>query len=202
MQEGFSSAEALARRAVAIDPADAEARARLGMTLWMRADYQGALAEVDRALALSPNLAYAHGIRGSTLVFSGQAEDGVAALEAAIRLDPRDPNLAARINHRAFGLYLCRRYDAAVEAAKGGIRSYPKHPMCYRWLAAALGQLGRSEEAKQALRQAIEIAPASFATFVRGEVVWLRPEDHAEWLDGLRKAGFRALTEPRTSHAT
>jgi len=80
MQEGFSSAEALARRAVAIDPADAEARARLGMTLWMRADYQGALAEVDRALALSPNLAYAHGIRGSTLVFSGQAEDGVAAL--------------------------------------------------------------------------------------------------------------------------
>src|SRR5882762_9555493 len=74
-REGFSSAEALARRAVAIDPADAEARARLGMTLWMRADYQGALAEVDRALALSPNLAYAHGIRGSTLVFSGQAED-------------------------------------------------------------------------------------------------------------------------------
>jgi len=201
MQEGFSSAEALARRAVAIDPADAEARARLGMTLWMRADYQGALAEVDRALALSPNLAYAHGIRGSTLVFSGQAEDGVAALEAAIRLDPRDPNLAARINHRAFGLYLCRRYDAAVDAAKGGIRSYPKHPMCYRWLAAALGQLGRSEEAKQALRQAIEVAPASFATFVRGEVVWLRPEDHAEWLDGLRKAGFRALTEPRTSRA-
>jgi adenylate cyclase len=190
-REGFASAEALARRAVALDPADAEARARLGMTLWMRADYQGALAEVERALALSPNLAYAHGIRGSTLVFSGRPEEGVAALEIAIRLDPRDPNQAARVNHMAFGHYACHRYEAAIEVAKRGIRSYPKHPMCYRWLAAALGQAGRTEEANDALRQAVDIAPASFGTYVRGEVVWLRSEDHAHWLEGLRKAGWR-----------
>jgi adenylate cyclase len=190
-REGFASAEALARRAVASDPTDAEARARLGMTFWMRADYEGALAEVDRALALSPNLAYAHGIRGSTLVFSGQPEAGIAALEIAIRLDPRDPNLAARVNHMAFALYQCGRYEAAIEVAQRGIRSYPKHPMCYRWLAAALGQAGRTEEAKEALRHAIDIAPGSFGTYVRGEVVWFRPEDHAHWLDGLRKAGLQ-----------
>ena len=191
-QEAFASAEALARRAVALDPADAEARARLGMTVWMQGEFEAALAEVDRALALSPNLAYAHGIRGSTLVFSGQPKDGVAALEAAIRLDPRDPNQAARVNHMAFGLYLCRRYEAAIEVAKRGIRSYPKHPMCYRWLTTALGQLGRIEEAMETLRQAMDIAPASFATFARGGIPWCRPEVHANWLDGVRKAGFRA----------
>jgi adenylate cyclase len=190
-REGFASAEALARQAVAFDPADAEARARLGMTLWMRADYEGALAEVDRALSLSPNLAYAHGIRGSTLVFSGQPEAGLAALEAAIRFDPRDPNQAARVNHLAFGFYLCGRYEAAIDIAKRGIRSYPKHPMCYRWLAAALGQARRTEEAKEALRQAIDVAPASFNAYVRGAIVWLRPEDHAHWLQGFRKAGWQ-----------
>jgi len=188
--EGFSAAEALARRAVALDSTDAEARARLGMTLWMRGDFAGALAEVERALALSANLAYAHGIRGSTLVFSGSPEEGVAALSTAIRLDPRDPNLAARVNHTACGLYLCGRYEEAIEVAKRGIYSYPKHPMCYRWLAAAFGQLGRRPEAEAALRQAIDIAPASFATFVRGDLAWVHPEVHASCLDGLRKAGF------------
>src|SRR6202035_5770427 len=97
---------------------------------------------------------------------------GIAALEIAIRLDPRDPNLAARVNHMAFALYQCGRYEAAIEVAQRGIRSYPKHPMCYRWLAAALGQAGRTEEAKEALRHAIDIAPGSFGTYVRGEVVW------------------------------
>src|SRR5256885_12734628 len=55
-RSAFASAEALARRAVALDPADAEARARLGMTVWMQGEFEAALAEVDRALALSPNL--------------------------------------------------------------------------------------------------------------------------------------------------
>jgi len=190
--EGFPAAEALARRAVACDPADAEARARLGMTLCMRADYEGALADVDRALALSPNLAYAHGIRGSTLVFSGRPEAGIAALEIAIRLDPRDPNQAARVNHMACGLYLCRQYEAAIEVAKRGIRAYPRHPMCYRWLAAALGQIGRLDEAREVLEQAIAIAPAAFDGFVRNPVSWIRPEVHAHIIEGLRKAGWES----------
>jgi adenylate cyclase len=189
--EGFTSAEALARRAVACDPADAEACSRLGMTLWMRADYEGALADVDRALALSPNLAYAHGIRGSTLVFSGQPEAGIAALEIAIRLDPRDPNQAARVNHMACGLYLCRRYEAAIDVAKRGIRAYPRHPMCYRWLAAALGQVGRLDEASEVLKQAIAIAPVAFEMFVCNRVSWMRPEVHAHILEGLGKAGWK-----------
>jgi adenylate cyclase len=62
--------------------------------------------------------------------------------------------------------------------------------MAYRWLAAALGQAGRIDEAKAALEKAISIAPASFETYVRGRVIWFRPQDHAHWLDGLRKAGW------------
>jgi len=190
LSEGMASAEALARQAIELDSTDAEARTRLGVTLWMRADYSGAIAEVDRALAISPNLAHAHGIRGSILMFSGKPREGLAALERSIRLDPRDPHLAARLNHVALALYLCRDYEAAIEAAKRTIRSYPKHPLAYRWLAAALGQVGRSEEAKLALEQAINIAPVSFGTYARREIAWFRPPDHAHWLEGLRKAGW------------
>jgi adenylate cyclase len=71
LAETLRSAEALARRAVALDGADAEARSLLCGALWRRGDYQGALAEAERALATAPNLAFAHNMLAVTLIFSG-----------------------------------------------------------------------------------------------------------------------------------
>jgi adenylate cyclase len=57
LRETLSLAKALARRAVTLDGADAEARSLLGHVLWRHGDYEGALAEAERALAAAPNLA-------------------------------------------------------------------------------------------------------------------------------------------------
>jgi adenylate cyclase len=191
LAEALRSAEALARRAVALDGADAEARSLLGHVLWRRGDYEGALSEAERALATAPNLAFAHHTLGATLIFSGRPREGVTALERSIRLDPRDPQSAVRLSRMALGLYFSGEYAATVDVSKQAIRSYPEFPNPYRWLAAALGQLGRIEEAKEALQQAIAILPAAFERTVRGRVPWMRPEDHAHMLEGLRKAGWR-----------
>jgi adenylate cyclase len=94
------------------------------------------------------------------------------------------------LNQLAVGLYRSRDYEAALNAAKEAIRSYPDFPLPYRVLAAALGQLGRTEEAKEVLEKAIAIAPASFDMYNR-RVPWTRPEDHAHMLEGLRKAGWQ-----------
>jgi adenylate cyclase len=188
--ETLSSAEAVARRAVALDSGDAEARSYLGQALWMRGDYEGALAEAERALATTPNLALAHHMLGAALIFSGRPKEGLAALERSIRLDPRHPRSAVRLHHVAIGLYFCHDYEAAIAAAKRTIRAYPEFPNTYRWLAAALGQIGRIEEAKEALEKAIALAPAAFDMYVRRRVPWQRPEDHAHMLKGLRKAGW------------
>ena len=159
-------------------------------TLGSRGDYEGALAEAERALAISPNLAGAHATLGATRIFSGRPKEGLAALETSIRLDPYDPLLPSRLNRLALGLYFSGQYEAAVEAAKRAIRLNPDYPMPHRWLAAALGQIGRTEEAKEALGKAIAIAPASFDMHVRSRVPWMRPEDHDHMLEGLRKAGW------------
>jgi adenylate cyclase len=188
--EAQSSAEALARRAVALDGADAEARSCLGWALQARGELQGALAEIERALGMSPNLAVAHGQRGATLIFAGRPKEGLAAVQTSIRLDPRDPFSAIRLLHIACGLYFSREYEEAIEAAKQLIRSYPDFPMIYRWPAAALGQLGRTAEAKEALDKAVSLAPAAFDMYVRNRVPWFRPEDHAHLVEGLRKAGW------------
>jgi adenylate cyclase len=88
------------------------------------------------------------------------------------------------------GFYFLRDYDCSAECAKAGIRSHPDFPNTYRWLAAALAQLGRTDEAKPALEKAIAVSPTSFAAFVRNRVPWVWPEDYAHMLDGLRKAGW------------
>jgi adenylate cyclase len=188
--EAQSSAEALARRAVALDGADAQARSCLGWALQARGELEGALVEIERALVMSPNLAAAHGHRGATLIFSGRPKEGLAALETCLRLDPRDPFSSVRLLHIACGLYFSREYEATVEAAKRLILSYPDFPMIYRWPAAALGQLGRVAEAKAALEKAISLAPTAFDMYVRNRVPWFRPEDHAHLVEGLRKAGW------------
>ena len=188
--EAQRSAEALARRAVVLDGADAQARSCLGWALQARGELEGALVEIERALAMSPNLAAAHGHRGATLIFLGRPKEGLAALETCIRLDPRDPFLSVRLLHIACGLYFSREYEATIEAAKRLILSYPDFPMIYRWPAAALGQLGRTAEAKEALDKAISLAPTAFDMYVRKRVPWFRPEDHAHLVEGLRKAGW------------
>jgi adenylate cyclase len=185
------SIEALARHAVALDSNDAEARSWLATTLLILGDYAGALAETERALAISPNLASAHGALAEALIYSGRPTEGLAALQRYLRLDPRDPIIGVVSRQLAVGHYFCREYEAAVEAANQVIRSYPDFPNTYRWLAAALGQLGRSEEAKEVLEKATAIAPASFDMYVRWRVPWMRPEDHAHMLEGLRKAGWQ-----------
>jgi adenylate cyclase len=190
LAEAQKYAEALARRAVALGASDAEARSALAFTLLMRGDYDAALTEAERAIALSPNLAVAHGERGATLIYSGQSRDGVEAIRRCIRLDPHDPLLRVRLLHLTTGLYFAGEFRAATESAKQAIGSFPEFPSPYGWLAAALGQLGRSAEAKEALQKAIMIAPQSFNMYVRNRVPWMRPEDHAHMLDGLQKAGW------------
>jgi adenylate cyclase len=183
-----NSTFALARRAVALDGNDAEARTCFGEQLMRRGDYNGALAEIELALAICPNLASAYGALGAVLMWSGHPKKGRAALEKGIRLDPRNPNMNMYLLNITISYYLSHEYDAAVE--RRGIRSYPDFSYLYRWLAAALGQIGRIEEAKEALAKAIAMAPTAFDMFVRRRVPWHRPEDYAHMLEGLRKAGW------------
>jgi len=191
LTEVQSTAEVAARKAVALDGADAEARLSLAFALLTRGDLEGALIESERALEISPNLASAHGQLGQVLIFTGRPKEGLVALETCLRLDPRGPWVAVRLLHVAVAFYFLCEYESSLETLKRVIRSYPDYPSSHRWLVAGLGQAGHVEEAKEALRKAIAITPGSFEMYVRKRVPWHRPEDHAHFLEGLRKAGWR-----------
>jgi hypothetical protein len=53
-----------------------------------------------------------------------------------------------------------------------------------------LGQLGRTDDAENALDQALAISPTNFDFHVRTRLPWFSLEKHAHWVEGLRKAGL------------
>jgi adenylate cyclase len=198
LPEAQAASEALAWRSFALDSNDAEARVHFAGALLWRGDHQAALAEAERAINMTPNLASAHGVFGAALIFAGRPKDGLAALETCLRLDPCPPFLASCLLWITVGLYFTGDYEAAVDAAKRAIRWYPDLPLTYRWLAAALAWLGRADEAKEALATAVAVSASQFDIYVRSRAPWMRPEDHAHMLEGLRKAGWREDLTPRT----
>ena len=122
LPDARSSMEALARRAVALDGSDAEARSWLGQTLFMFGDHKGALAESERALAMSQNLTIAHETLAIALTYSGRPKVGLAALQRYLRLDPRDPTLAAGVAANSSGALLLPRVR---DCARSGGESDP-----------------------------------------------------------------------------
>lgn len=72
------------------------------------------------------------------------------------------------------------------------------YPNPHRWLAATLGQLNRTDEAREAVRKAVATSPAGFDFIVQQRQPWFRPEDHEHMLGGLRKPGWQGRrVEPK-----
>jgi len=47
------------------------------------------------------------------------------------------------------------------------------------------------QEARAALRKAMELSPQAFEFYTSRRPLWHRPEDYEHMLDGLRKAGWQ-----------
>jgi adenylate cyclase len=190
LDEAERLGEVWARKAVEIDSTDADGLAILAFCT-PYASREEAYERISLALNTNPNSARAHGIKGTYLIFDGQPLEARDAFSTALRLNPRDPINANLGPFIAISYYFERDYARAVKAAKRAIAQQPEYPLTYRWLAAALGQLNRGDEAGDALRKAIEISPNSFEFYTRNLPPWMRPEDYAHMLEGLRNAGWQ-----------
>jgi tetratricopeptide (TPR) repeat protein len=179
-----------AEAALAIDPRSAEAHGAMGTALFWVGDMTSALAHCEQALSINPNEASARRGKIYVLLYNGQPAEARTILLENWRLDPRDATHPYSLVCLMTSYYLEGDYTGAVDAARRGIAANPSQPQAYRWLAAALGQLGQVGPANEALRKALEISAQSFRNFVNARPPWYRPEDHELMLDGLRKAGW------------
>ena len=189
--EAVRSMEIWADKAVKIDPDDADAHAMLSVAASWNSNQDEARDHVRLALYANPNSPTALAFGGSTLLFTGEPAQARPSLMSCLRLDPRGPLVAMVMQFIAVSYYFEHDYAKAAEEARLATVRYPKFPLTYRWLAAALGQLGRTEEARLALRSAIDLSPGLFDFYVRLRPPYRSAEDHEHMLEGLRRAGWR-----------
>ena len=188
--EANEEARSWADKAVDVDPADADAQAVLAMITLMTGDREAARERLSRALE-NPNLSpWSMGLAAGVPLNDGQLTQARHLLFTVMRRSPRDPLTSMFLRFVAMSYYYERDFIRAVEAAKRAAALQPDNPMQYRWLAASLGQLGRTEEACVALRKAVGLSPETFGIYVKKRPPWFRPEDHELMLDGLCKAGW------------
>lgn len=181
-----------ARAAVVADALDPLAHAILTYVLAFVGKHDDALAAGRRAIDLNPSLAVGYHAIGVANMFGGDPKAGVEAIEAAIRISPNDPMLHVWLGTLSACHYLARDYEKAAEVARLGVQRAPQYPIGQRSLANALGQLGRLEEAREALGNFLALMP-NYTTeqAARRSVFFRREEDFQHYIEGLRKAGWR-----------
>ena len=159
-----------------MDPSDADAQSILAFASLMEGNFADAFERVALALSHNPNSFWANATEGAALVFTGHPVEGREELLRALRLSPHDPSDALFPNVVTWSYYFERDYANAIAAAGRVISHYPEFPLSYRLLAAAFAQLGRTDEAREALQKARAISPqSSFALNVSRRLPWYRP---------------------------
>lgn len=187
-EEAVRRCEELAKRALAIDDPGAHARAHalLARAYVFFRNYDQALAEADRAIGLNGSDSVAFTMRGAVLLWLGRVQESIASSETARRFDPRlsaDTGLLLSLAY-----YTAGRYREALATVDSFLPRYPQFVFLHAMRAAALAQLGNTEEARQEAEKVRKLSP-----FFQVELFGARfvnPEHQAKAQEGLRKAGL------------
>jgi adenylate cyclase len=191
--ESLAAALTAAKKALALDDKDPVAYFALGRVYMMHGKHDASVAELETAISLNPSFAMAYHGLGSALMLSGRLEEAGEALDKAIRLSPRDPVLWGMMCFRSMTCSLLQQYEAAAEwgrraaheprAAKGGYWAYAV-------LASALGNLGQTAEAREAVEEALRRKPDLSLSYLAKTLPTKHPGGLDPYLDGLREAGL------------
>jgi TolB-like protein/class 3 adenylate cyclase/tetratricopeptide (TPR) repeat protein len=141
-----------ARRAVELDPADADAHAALAFVHGNAGDFTRAEAEFDRALSLNPNSADILTYYAGWAISLGKPEKGVEAADHALRLNPNMPGWA--LGDYRYAYFMVGRYEDALRILGRKPReNFRRNDYVFR--AASLAALGRADEARTAVAETL-----------------------------------------------
>jgi len=184
----LEQAEALARKALTLDPMTTNAYRLLANVYFYRKRYELALSQTDRALEINPSDVESYDMRGTVLVFAGRAAEALPWLEGALRFDRTD--LLAAF-HISVTYYFLGRYAEAIAAGDRALARSPGRIVqttIHPFLAAAYAQMGSDQDAQNERFITLRLSP--FFDSERFAAQFGTQEARDRIIAGLRKAGF------------
>ena len=152
-EDGFRLAKEADRKALELDPNNAEAYDVLGVLAW-HADFDWNAADraFNRSLALSPSYSCAHEDRALFLAFRGRSAEALTELEKSKQLDPTATSMALAV------YFQLRDWDSMV---KYGIREAVANPrdwMVHRDLGMGFEGTGKLPQAIAEYQKAVDLS--------------------------------------------
>jgi adenylate cyclase len=184
LAKGFAHA----RRALELGASLPLANRVLGNLHLRAGEHDEAIRWSRRAVALNPGEAESYAWLANVLSYAGRSAEALEQLEHARRLDPLHPPLWDFYIGRAL-LHL-GRYQEALVWLEACSRRAPGFGHARRFIAAALSQLGRLDEARAALPDATAMPHyPSIGDIIRWES-YQEGVELERLVEGLRKAGM------------
>ena len=174
-----------ARRALELDPEEAQAHQAIAMlSLWQR-DFDVAERAAEKAMNVGPSYSGAFMCHGQVLDFSGRHAEAIASFEKALRLDPGSDLLLHLIGRAQFGDG--RIAEAALNFERRLARA-PRSDMSRAYLASIHGAAGRKDESQRLWAEILEINPKFSIERLRQVLPYKDASWFERFADGLRAA--------------
>lgn len=197
--ELWAEAMNLAESSVRLDPRSAFAFSILSYLHAMEGSHEAAMEAANTAVRLNPYDMGARGVLGICHLVIGEHREAIELFSTAVQHGNSDPRYkwSALL---AFSHYLLGQYDASLSWAREALYSNPNHLQMLAVRAAALAQLGRTEEAAKAAEVLLRSYPGLTVERHLRNFRWKKPADIAHYREGLSRAGIPStrltLVEP------
>lgn len=190
VERAFATAHEYALRAIRADPDNAEA---LGIyahvCAFLNKDFDSALFYYDRALRLNPSLAFVWATSAATYCYIGEPDVALQRLERYRELAPFDPYFCFYESIYTIAYVFKGDYERAVAVGRRAVKTNPQYSNGYKPLIAALGHLGRREEAKPYVDRLLSLEPNFTIERFMEIYPFKHVSDRERYTTGLRLAG-------------
>lgn len=133
-----------ARRALALDPGNADAKAAMAMAIPYYGDWLAAERRFDSILREHPGHVFTHDSRSFLLGSVGRIRESAVARQRFIEQAPLDAGILFR---QVYALWFLGRADEADRTATRGLEIWPRHPGLWHarlWVLAGTGRFDRA----------------------------------------------------------
>ena len=187
-EAAIQTATDCARKALELDASNADAHALLAMCHLSKGEFDEALSMSEKAVLLSPNHADNLAISAVIQTKCGRPERALQLIKKAMRLCPLSPAWFYWALGTAYRL--TGQGEAAVATYDTVVGEDIEALSIYVGLASTLGELGRTDKAKQAASEILRLKPDfSIEAYMDG-LSYRDPSVLSRIEEGLRQAGL------------